>query len=106
MIDKMTIWRGRVERIRLENTPRLAGYDQAALVRERDYQHAELSSLPERLDHVCERFSAAVRELTENHLARIGVHAELGPLTMADCIRLPLEAADLHKAQLIAALGS
>jgi len=77
-----------------------------ALIRIRSADPAELSSLLERLDHVCERFSAAVRELTENDLARIGVHAELGPLTMADCIRLPLEAADLHKAQLIAALGS
>jgi DinB superfamily len=106
MVDKMTMWRGRVEQIRVEDTPQLPGYDQDAFVREHDYQHAELLTLLEGLDQVCPRFSAAVLALTETDLGRIGIHGELGRLTIADCIRLPLEAAELHRAQMIAALRS
>ncbi len=106
MVDKMTIWRGRVEQIRIEDTPQLPDYDQDAFVRERDYQNAELLNLLERLDQVCQRFSAAVLAVTETDLGRIGIHSELGRLTIADCIRLPLEAADLHRAQMLAALRS
>ena len=106
MVDKMTIWRGRVEQMQIAEIPPLPGYDQDALVREHDYQNAELLGLIDRLDQVCRRFSAVVFALTPADLGRVGIHSELGRLTIADCIRLPLDAADLHRAQMIAALRS
>src|SRR5215831_7973408 len=49
MIDKMHIWASRVERILAEEQPTSPGYDQDALVREHDYQHADPAVLFERL---------------------------------------------------------
>ncbi|MBO0794068.1 MAG: DinB family protein, partial [Ktedonobacteraceae bacterium] len=48
MIDKMTHWSDRVERIAREERPTLPGYDQDAEVRDHAYQQADPARLFER----------------------------------------------------------
>jgi hypothetical protein len=103
MIDKMQIWASRVERIQFEERPALLGYDQDALVREQDYQHADPDLLFERLTQACDRFATLVERVPSTALQREGVHAEFGPMTLLQCIEAPLDSAPGHLAQLRAA---
>src|SRR5215831_7457114 len=68
MIDKMQIWASRVERILHEEHPALPGYDQDALVRDHDYQHANPDALFERLKQACEHYATLVERLPDSAL--------------------------------------
>jgi hypothetical protein len=103
MIDKMQIWASRVERLLVEERPALPGYDQDALVRDRDYLHAATDVLLEQLRQVCERFATLVEWIPTSALQREGVHEEVGPMTLRQCIEAPLESAPEHLEQLRAA---
>lgn len=100
MIDKMQIWASRAERILFEERPGLPGYNQDMLVRDHYYQHAHPGVLLERLRQACERFATLVERIPLSALQRDGVHAELGPMTLRQCIEAPLESAQEHLAQL------
>ena len=103
MIDKMQIWAGRVERLLVEERPALPGYDQDALVRDHDYLHADPDVLFEYLRQACERFATLIERIPTFALQREGVHAEVGPMTLRQCIEAPLDSAPEHLAQLRAA---
>ena len=100
MIDKMQIWAGRVERLMVEERPALPGYDQDALVRDHDYLHADPEVLFEHLRQASERFAALVERIPLSALQREGVHEEVGPMTLHQCIEAPLESAPAHLEQL------
>ncbi|HEV7663665.1 MAG TPA: DinB family protein [Chloroflexota bacterium] len=106
MIDKMRAWRGRVQRIALEDQPMLPGYDQDAYVREQGYQDAAVDDLLDRFAEASEDFAALVDTLPASALERVGIHGETGPMTLRQCIALPLESAAAHREQLLAALLS
>lgn len=103
MIDKMQIWASRVERIQVEKQPTLPGYDQDALVREHDYQHADPEQLLGRLRQECERFAALAERIPTSALEKVGVHGEFGPMTLHQCVEAPLASASEHLEQLRAA---
>jgi DinB superfamily len=103
MIDKMSHWSNRVERILLEERPTLPGYDQDAEVREHGYQRADPVVLYEHLQQQCEHFAALVASLPSAALQREGVHGEYGPMTLQQCIEAPLESVKPHLEQLRAA---
>jgi hypothetical protein len=103
MIDKMWIWTGRVERLTAEERPALPAYDQDALVREHDYQHADPEVLFEQLRQGCERFASLLERVPVSALEREGVHEEVGPMTIRQCIAVPLESSPEHLKQLRAA---
>jgi hypothetical protein len=103
MIDKMHIWASRVERILAEEQPALPGYDQDALVREHDYQHADPVVLIERLSQACGYYAAMVERVPTSALEREGMHEEFGPMTIRQCIEATLESVPQHLAQLRAA---
>ena len=103
MIDKMQMWAARVERVLNEERPRLPGYDQDALVRERDYIHADPEVLLEQLRQACEHFATIVERLPDSTLERKGVHGEMGPVTLQHCIEAPLASVQEHLEQLRAA---
>jgi len=103
MIDKMQIWTSRVERLMAEERPALPGYDQDALVHDHDYLHADPEVLFEHLRQACERFAALVERIPTSALQREGVHEEVGPMTLRQCIEVPLESAPGHLEQLRAA---
>lgn len=103
MIDKMQNWSRRTERILAEERPDLPDYDQDALVRERDYQHAGAEALLEQLSQSCEHFAAIVEHIPESALEREGVHGELGPITLRYCVEAPIQSASEHLEQLRAA---
>ena len=100
MIDKMQIWAGRVERLLVEERPALPGYDQDALVRDHDYLHADPDVLFEQLRQACERFATLVERIPTSALQREGMHEEVGPITLRQCIEAPLESAPAHLEQL------
>ena len=103
MIDKTQIWTSRVERLMVEERPALPGYDQDALVRDHDYLHADPEVLFEHLRQACERFAVLVERIPTSALQREGVHEEVGPMTLRQCIEAPLESAPAHLEQLRAA---
>jgi DinB family protein len=103
MIDKMTHWSDRVERIAREERPTLPGYDQDAEVRDHAYQQADPARLFEHLQQQCERFAALVVMLPSSALSREGVHEEYGLMTIQQCIQAPLESVAAHLEQLLAA---
>jgi hypothetical protein len=103
MIDKMWIWTSRVEHLMAEERPALPAYDQDALVREHDYQHADPEGLFEQLRQACERFASLIERVPVSALGREGVHEEFGPITLRQCISYPLEASPEHLKQLRAA---
>jgi hypothetical protein len=105
MIDKMHIWAGRVERLLTEERPSMPGYDQDALVREHDYLHADRQVLFEQLGQACERFASLIASIPTSALKREGVHEEMGPMTLRQCIEAPLDSAREHLGQLRAAQG-
>jgi hypothetical protein len=90
MIDKMTWWSLRVQRIWQEDRPVLPGYDQDAVVREQGYQQADPAVLLDALLQECERFAALVAALPASILDREGVHEECGVMTLRHCIQAPL----------------
>src|SRR2546429_4108294 len=100
IIDKMQIWTSRVERLLVEERPALPRYDQDALVRDHDYLHADPEVLFEHLRQACERFAALVERIPTSALQREGVHEEVGPITLRQCIEAPLESAPAHLEQL------
>ena len=103
MIDKMWIWTGRVERLMAEEQPALPAYDQDALVLEHDYQHADPEVLFEQLGQECERFASLIECVPVSALEREGLHEEVGPMTIHQCIAVPLESSLEHLKQLRAA---
>ena len=103
MIDKMQIWTSRVERLMVEKLPVLLGYDQDALVGDHDYLHADPDVLFEYLRQACERFATLIERIPTFALQREGVHEEVGPMTLRQCIEAPLDSAPEHLAQLRAA---
>jgi DinB family protein len=103
MIDKMHIWTDRAERLLVEERPVLPGYDQDALVRDHDYQHADPNVLFEQLNQACERFATLVASIPTSALHREGLHEEMGPMTLRQCIETPLQSAQEHLKQLRAA---
>jgi hypothetical protein len=103
MIDKMGIWISRVERLLAEERPALPAYDQDALVREHDYQHADPEVLFEQLKQGCERFASLIERIPVSALQREGVHEEFGSITLRQCISYPLESSPEHLQQLRAA---
>ena len=103
MIDKMSHWSHRVERIVREERPTLPGYDQDTEVRDHGYQHADPALLLGRLQQHCEHFAALVAALPSSALQREGVHGEFGPMTLRQCIEAPLESVGEHLEQLRAA---
>ncbi len=103
MIDKMQIWTSRVERLMVEERPALPAYDQDALVREHDHLRADPDVLFEQLRQACERFATLVERIPISALQRDGVHEEVGPMTLRQCIEVPLESAPEHLEQLRAA---
>ncbi len=105
MIDKMHIWASRVERILREDRPTLPGYDQDALVREHDYQHADPVMLFEHLRQGCERYAAIVERVPTSALQREGLHEEFGTITIRQCIEATLDSVAGHLSQLRAAQG-
>jgi hypothetical protein len=106
LVDKMRAWCTRVERVAAEEQPFLAGYDQDEYVRVADYQHGGLDQILSDLSSACERFAAVVDEREDADLERQGVHGERGPITLRECIELPLESVNEHLAQLRAALAN
>ncbi len=100
MIDKMSHWSNRVERIAHEERPMLPGYDQDAEVREHKYQQADPALLFEALQQQCEHFAALVVTLPSSVLQREGIHGEFGPMTLRQCIQAPLESVAEHLEQL------
>ena len=106
MIDKMQIWASRVERILAEDHPALPGYDQVALVRDHDYQHADPDVLFEHLRLACERYASLVERVPTSALQREGMHEEFGPMTIQQCIEATLDSVPGHLAQLRAAQTS
>jgi hypothetical protein len=105
LVDKMGLWRERVERIASEEWPWLPGYDQDASVRNHAYQQSDPQALLNQLAERCERFAAIVERLPNTALEWQGVHEEQGPLTLRQCIEVPLESLPGHLAQLRAALA-
>jgi hypothetical protein len=103
LIDKMQIWISRVERLMVEERPALPAYDQDALVRDHDYLHADPEVVFEQLGQECERFAILVERVPTSALQREGVHEEFGPVTLRQCIEVPLESAPEHLEQLRAA---
>ncbi len=103
MIDKMSHWSHRVERIAREERPTLPGYDQDAEVLEHGYQQADPAVLFEDLQQQCERFAVLVAALPSSALQREGIHEEYGPMTLQQCIQAPLESVAEHLEQLRAA---
>ncbi len=103
MIDTMQIWTSRVDRLMIEERPALPAYDQDALVREHDYLHVDPDVLFEQLRQACERFATLIEGIPLSALQREGVHEEVGPMTLRQCIELPLESAPEHLEQLRAA---
>lgn len=100
MIDKMSHWSNRVERIAHEERPMLPGYDQDAEVREHKYQQADPALLFEALQQQCEHFAALVVTLPPSALQREGIHSEFGPMTLQQCIQAPLKSVAEHLEQL------
>jgi DinB superfamily len=103
MIDKMQNWSLRTERIWKEERPELPGYDQDALVRERDYQHAEVEALLGQLKQSSEHFATMVERVPDTALERAGVHSEFGPITLRYCVEVAIQSAGEHLEQLRAA---
>ena len=103
IIDKMQIWTSRVERILVEERPALPAYDQDALVRKHDYQHADPEVLFEQLMQECERFASLIERVPVFALGREGVHEEFGPVTLRQCLAFALESFPEHLKQLRAA---
>jgi hypothetical protein len=104
LVDKMQFWSERVERIAREDRPFLRSYDQDAYVRDRAYQSADKGTLVHDLQAGCEDFVKLIEGLPESALAREGVHEETGPISMAQCILLPIDSAEEHLNQMQAAL--
>ncbi len=105
LVDKLELWRERVDRIVREERPFLPGYDQDASVRDRGYQSANGTALLAAVADACERFAVTTAALSEDMLAREGVHGEMGRITLRDCVAMPVEAATAHLAQMRAAIA-
>ncbi|OLD83655.1 MAG: hypothetical protein AUF64_04410 [Chloroflexi bacterium 13_1_20CM_54_36] len=103
MIDTMWIWTSRVECLLAEERPALPAYDQDALVRKHDYQHADPEVLFEQLRQECERFASLIERVPVFALGREGVHEEFGPVTLRQCLAFALESFPEHLKQLRAA---
>ena len=77
MIDKMWIWTSGVECLLAEEQPTLPAYDQDALVRDHDYQHADPEVVFEQLRQECERFASLIERVPVSALEREGVEEKL-----------------------------
>jgi hypothetical protein len=105
MIDKMRMWRVRLATILSQPDPEILGYDQDALVRQNNYLAAERPILLKGLSEACEQFASLVEQTEPTLLSRKGMHSELGRISGADCVEIPLRAAKDHLAQLRRAVG-
>lgn len=106
LVDKMGVWHDRSERILLEEEPFLPGYDQDGLVRENDYQEADQEELLDELTDACDSFADLVESVPLESLERPGTHEESGQITLAECIRAPLDSIPGHLEQAHAAIAS
>jgi uncharacterized damage-inducible protein DinB len=100
LIDKLEVWRARVQQTANEDGPVLDPYDQDELVRRANYQGGELHTLLASLTDAAERFASAVERLDAAALERRCRHGEYGDITLQDCITLPLRSVDEHLDQI------
>lgn len=102
MIDKMWIWTGRVERLMAAERPALPAYDQDALLLEPTtsmlIQRCYVSSSGRSVNAL-----QALLSMSQSPLWREGMHEEVGPMTIRQCIAVPLESSPEHLKQLQAA---
>jgi uncharacterized damage-inducible protein DinB len=104
LVDKMRIWRARVQAIAVEERPRIDLYDQDALVTAQSYRTAQLQDLLEELAAGCPAFAATVSSLPEETAHRSGIHPEYGEITLRQCVQIPLASVGPHLIQLRGAL--
>lgn len=100
LVDKLTVWRARVERTAAEDCPTLDPYDQDELVRRANYQTANLESVIESLRSAAVCFAHVTESLGIGDLERPCRHGEFGDISLRDCLTLPLESVDDHPAQI------
>jgi hypothetical protein len=100
LCDKMTIWRDRFIRTVSEDSPFLESYDQDLMVRQHGYQTAQLADVLAKLRLACESFASTISSGRPADLDKCGRHSDFGRISAADCIRIPIEAAKDHLAQI------
>lgn len=86
LLDYDEIFRVRAEMMRDEDTPKLPGYDHAALAIERQYNTRSMVHVYRELLRSRMRFVAFFESLSEDDWARGGHHPERGYITMTDAL--------------------
>ena len=88
IVDKLTIWRMRIEQIAREEMPTLTLYDQDALVVEHGYGQASVADVVSQVQAAEHAFVTRVRGLGRGVLERVGQHPEYGQMSIAACIEI------------------
>lgn len=103
--DAARMWGARMRRVALEDRPLLEPYDQDAFVSLGAYRLYPAADLARVFRAVSEPTVAFLRGLSPDAWKREGVHAETGPLTLLDVVRVEAEHEREHIEQ-IEALGA
>jgi hypothetical protein len=88
-----------------EEQPRLAAYDQEGCVALAAYRHAQGTDLARQFRAYSEPLVAFLRGLTPAEWERVGVHAEMGALTVHQLATIEAEHEGEHLAQISALVG-
>jgi hypothetical protein len=88
LCDAARLWGGRMRLIAFEDHPRLEAYDQDSFVRLAAYRYIPAPELARQLRAISEPLTAFLRELSPDAWERVGVHDELGPLTLHQIVTI------------------
>ena len=103
--DASRYWGARMRRAVIEGRPQLAAYDQEGCVALAAYRYAQGADLARQFRAYSEPLVAFLRGLADAEWERVGVHAEMGPLTVLELARIEADHERDHIAQISALVG-
>ena len=103
--DFETIFRERTRAMLAEASPRLQGYKQDDLVRERNHQAKDVHALYDEYLQMRRAFVQELAGLSEEQWMRVGIHPDAGEITVAELAMNTALHDVLHAEQMLRALG-
>ncbi len=88
LADWEGVFRERMQATQTQDSPVLQGYDEGQWALDHDYAHSDWHKQLTRFATERAQTAALIRSFTPEHLARLGQHTELGPVSLQEQVLL------------------
>jgi uncharacterized damage-inducible protein DinB len=101
LADSDQAWAHRIKRVIAEEKPLLIGYDESRFAAALRYHDRDILDELEFSERTRRQLAQIVRGLKPESLSRVGIHSEMGRLTLEQMLQIEIEHVDHHLTFLI-----